>query len=128
MSFDIEGIDHVSLSVSDIDRSVAWYGQLLGLERWHKDAWGSNPAVIGKGSTALALFPARSGESAASISPEIPSFRHLAFRADRDNFARAQKDLAERQIEYLFEDHGISHSVYFSDPDGHELEITTYEV
>jgi len=25
-------------------------------------------------------------------------------------------------------DHGIGHSIYFDDPDGHELELTTYEV
>jgi len=27
-----------------------------------------------------------------------------------------------------FQNHGIAHSIYFRDPDGHELEITTYEV
>ncbi len=128
MSFDIEGIDHVALSVSDIDRSVAWYGQVLGLERWHEEAWGSEPAFVGKGSTAIAFFGARSEKSAAWIPLETPSFLHLAFRADRKNFERAQKDFAERKIEYVFQDHGISHSIYFSDPDGHELEITTYEI
>jgi catechol-2,3-dioxygenase len=27
-----------------------------------------------------------------------------------------------------FQDHDVSHSIYFSDPDGHRLELTTYEV
>ena len=26
-----------------------------------------------------------------------------------------------------FSDHGISHSVYLNDPDGHQIELTTYE-
>ena len=25
-------------------------------------------------------------------------------------------------------DHGACHSVYFDDPDGHQIELTTYEV
>jgi len=27
-----------------------------------------------------------------------------------------------------FQDHGIAHSIYFFDPDGHALEITTYDL
>jgi catechol-2,3-dioxygenase len=49
-------------------------------------------------------------------------------RADRKNFERAQQELKQRGIAFHFEDHGIAHSIYFRDPDGHELEITTYEV
>ncbi len=54
--------------------------------------------------------------------------RHLAFRVDRGNFEKAQDELRRRGIEFRFEDHEISHSIYFFDPDGHELEITTYEI
>jgi len=53
---------------------------------------------------------------------------HLAFRADRKNFLAAQRELKERGIKFEFQDHEISHSIYFHDPDGHELEITTYEL
>jgi catechol-2,3-dioxygenase len=53
---------------------------------------------------------------------------HLAFRATRENFVAAQRELKKRAIEFEFQDHKISHSIYFRDPDGHALEITTYEV
>jgi catechol-2,3-dioxygenase len=53
---------------------------------------------------------------------------HLAFRADRKNFLIAQDELKRRGIKSEFQDHEISHSIYFRDPDGHELEITTYEL
>jgi len=53
---------------------------------------------------------------------------HLAFRADRENFLGAQRELENRGIKFDFQDHEISHSIYFRDPDGHALEITTYEV
>ena len=53
---------------------------------------------------------------------------HLAFRANRGDFLAAQRELEERGIKFEFQDHEISHSIYFRDPDGHQLEITTYEV
>ena len=53
---------------------------------------------------------------------------HLAFRADRKSFLAAQEELKHHGITFEFQDHEISHSIYFRDPDGHELEITTYEL
>jgi catechol 2,3-dioxygenase-like lactoylglutathione lyase family enzyme len=52
--------------------------------------------------------------------------RHLAFRTDQTNFQRAQAELRGQQIPFQFEDHQIAHSIYFRDPDGHQIEITTY--
>ena len=52
---------------------------------------------------------------------------HLAFRTDRKNFVAAQEELKRRGIHFTFEDHQISHSIYFRDLDNHVLEITTYE-
>jgi catechol 2,3-dioxygenase-like lactoylglutathione lyase family enzyme len=54
--------------------------------------------------------------------------RHLAFRVDGSNFARARERLEARGISVSFQDHGIAHSIYFHDPDGHQLEITTYDI
>jgi catechol-2,3-dioxygenase len=36
--------------------------------------------------------------------------------------------LKKRAIPFEFQDHEISHSIYFRDPDGHRIEITTYEL
>ncbi len=58
----------------------------------------------------------------------MPSLRHIAFRADAANFERAQRELGARGIELTFEDHDIAHSIYFHDPDGYRLEITTYDL
>lgn len=54
--------------------------------------------------------------------------RHLAFQTDHLNFVRAQAELKQRGIGFSVEDPGISHSIYFHDPDGYEIEITTYEL
>ena len=54
--------------------------------------------------------------------------RHVAFRVNAANFARAREELARRQVEVTYQHHGISQSIYFRDPNGHELEITTYDL
>jgi catechol 2,3-dioxygenase-like lactoylglutathione lyase family enzyme len=124
----LEGIDHVALSVRNIEQSAKWYMEVLGFERLHEGMWNGVPTFIGKGNTGLALFPARSDAKSTSSSHRELRMLHLAFRANRGNFLAAQRELEERGIKFDFQDHEISHSIYFRDPDGHQLEITTYEV
>lgn len=125
--FELEGIDHVALAVRDVARSVVWYQDVLGLQRFHEDVWGDFPAFVGVGTTALALFPA-SGTDAKVCSRDAIAMRHLAFRATRANYEKAREELERRGIGFEFQDHSIAHSIYFHDPDGHEIEITTYEL
>lgn len=120
----LEGIDHVALAVADVERTVAWYIEVLGFERRFADKWGGVPAFIGKGTTALALFPRKEERTLGEGGP----FLHLALRADRTEFVRAQEELKQRGLPFHFEDHGVAHSIYFRDLNDLRLEITTYEV
>jgi catechol 2,3-dioxygenase-like lactoylglutathione lyase family enzyme len=124
----LEGIDHVALAVRDIERSAKWYIDVLGFERRYERIWNGVPTFIGKGNTAIALFPARDNNSKSTMRAGNIRMLHLAFRADRQNFVAAQRELKKHGIKFEFQDHEISHSIYFRDPDGHQLEITTYEV
>jgi catechol 2,3-dioxygenase-like lactoylglutathione lyase family enzyme len=124
----VEGIDHVALAVRDVARSVAWYQQVLELERLHEDVWGEFPAMVGIGATALALFPIQSEQPKPPPGKDTVAMRHVAFRANRSGFEAAQSRLKRLGIEFEFQDHEIAHSVYFLDPDGHQIEITTYEI
>jgi catechol 2,3-dioxygenase-like lactoylglutathione lyase family enzyme len=126
--FAIDGIDHVAIAVRDVRRSALWYQQVLGLRRLHEDAWGDLPAVVGIGGTAIALFPVQGDAPKARPGRDTLAMRHLAFRVDAANFAHARAALQARGIPLEFQDHGIAHSIYFEDPDGHELEITTYDL
>jgi catechol 2,3-dioxygenase-like lactoylglutathione lyase family enzyme len=123
----VEGLDHVALTVRDVPRSVAWYRDVLGLERRYEAVWGDFPAVVGAGTTALALFPAPV-PAPAPPGREGLSVRHIAFRVDRETFDRARGELEARGLAPTFQDHAAAHSLYFADPDGHQLEITTYDV
>ena len=125
MDFQLAGLDHVALRVKDLERSAAWYREVLGLQPMFEGAWGGVPIMLGiGGAVAIALFPARDAERATSGDIEID---HFAFRASRADFERARDSLGEKGVEVEFQDHEISHSIYFLDPDGHQLEITTYD-
>jgi catechol 2,3-dioxygenase-like lactoylglutathione lyase family enzyme len=124
----LEGIDHVALGVRNIEKSAKWYIEVLGFERLHDGVWGGVPTFVGKGKTGLALFPASQNAKPAHGTHRDVRILHLAFRADRENFLGAQRELKKRGIKFEFQDHEISHSIYFRDPDGHQLEITTYQV
>jgi catechol 2,3-dioxygenase-like lactoylglutathione lyase family enzyme len=126
--FKIEALDHVALSVRDVERSAQWYADVLGFKRLHEGVWNGTPIFVGNGDAAIALFPVR--DKAGSTSPDRAAVRtlHFAFRTDRENFLRAQDELKKRAIPFDFQNHEISHSIYFRDPDGHQIEITTYEL
>ena len=124
----LEGIDHVAMGVRDIERSAKWYVEVLGFERLHEGMWNGVPTFIGKGNTGIALFPASPEAKSTPSSHRDLRMLHLAFRADRKNFLAAQRELGKRGIEFEFQDHEIAHSIYFRDLDGHQLEITTYEL
>jgi catechol 2,3-dioxygenase-like lactoylglutathione lyase family enzyme len=121
--FKVQGLDHVGLAVRDVKRSLVWYQDVLGLERMYEAAWGNYPGVAGMGDTSVAFFPYDEED------PKWPvglPLRHIAFRVDGANFEAAQVTLKEKEIHFEFQDHKIVHSIYFSDPDGNLIELTTY--
>jgi len=127
--FKLVDLDHVAITVSDLQRSIEWYQSVLGMERRHQEVWPDVPAFMCLRNTGVALFPANTTQPAvAPDSATHRTMRHFAFRADWEDFRKAQDTLRGRGIPFHFQDHGIAHSIYFSDPDGHQLEITTYEL
>jgi catechol 2,3-dioxygenase-like lactoylglutathione lyase family enzyme len=126
-AFRNRGLDHVAVAVTDIERSRRFYEEVVGLEREHEE-W-DIPVVMAAGGSGVALFPA-DAHTGANDDAEPPEIRllHIAFRLDRQGFDAARDGLANMGVEARFSDHGIAHSLYFTDPDGHQLELTTYEV
>ena len=125
---ELQHIDHVALTVSDIERSREWYRGVLGLERRFEAEWGEVPTMMCAGDTCVAMFPAATGDPKRTPGYDTIAMRHFAFRVDAANFTAAQAEFRERGIPFEFSDHGIAQSVYIGDPDGHRIEITTYEI
>jgi catechol 2,3-dioxygenase-like lactoylglutathione lyase family enzyme len=128
-------IDHVELFVPDRYEAAAWYERVLGLkilreyEGWASDPRGPLMISSDDGVTKLALFEGR---------PSAPDggFRRVAFRADAEGFEACLRRLSSLQVpdsrggpmtDASVIDHANAFSVYFSDPYGHQLEITTYD-
>jgi catechol 2,3-dioxygenase-like lactoylglutathione lyase family enzyme len=120
---ELESLDHVGLTVADVERSVEWYANVLGLQRVHEEAWGDFPAVLEANGSGVALFPCTSGHS---VTPDDP-LRHVGFRTSRAGLESARTELRRRGISFEEGDYGIAWSIYLSDPDGYCVEITTYQ-
>jgi nitronate monooxygenase len=115
--FRLRRLDHVSLNVSDRSRSIGWYRDVLGLELQNDPRADDWPAFMGRFGACIGLFQ----------EPPV-GFRHVAFTVGSDDLVRAQSHLTELGVEYRFEDHGNANSIYLRDPDGHTVELTTYDV
>ena len=114
---ELQGVDHVAFGFTDQVAAIAWFEDVLGLERTHPE-WDRSPQMLAQGGSGVAAFTAE-GRSV--------GFLHLAFRVDRKSFDEARGRLAAKGVETRFQDHGTAHSLYFDGPDGLRLELTTYE-
>ncbi|HXT68686.1 MAG TPA: VOC family protein [Vicinamibacterales bacterium] len=130
-------IDHVELFVPDRYEAAAWYECVLGLRILPDfEHWASNPRgplmISGDGGpTKLALFQ---GEPQGQRS--TAGFHLVAFRLSADEFKAFLERLPSLGLSdhngtvvtaAAVKDHGAAHSLYFSDPYGHRLELTTYD-
>jgi catechol-2,3-dioxygenase len=57
-----------------------------------------------------------------------PGYLHFAFRVDGASLAEARNRLEGAGVAFEEQDHVVSRSLYFADPDGNRVELTTYEV
>jgi catechol 2,3-dioxygenase-like lactoylglutathione lyase family enzyme len=117
-------LDHVAITVEDMDRSIAWYQRVLGLHPHTFQEWGDYPVFMLCGKTGVAIFPAEADDA------PVPAIRihHFAFNVDQKNFDRARKRYENLNIRYDFQDHHFFHSIYTFDPDGHRVELTCIQV
>ena len=116
-------IGHVVLKVRDLDRSLAFYRDLLGFQ---VSSEMSNVMIFltatGQNHHDLGLL--RVGDQAPSPLATSVGLYHLAVQLpDMDAVRAAHALLSERGLLKGAADHGVSRSVYTADPDGNEIEL-----
>jgi catechol 2,3-dioxygenase-like lactoylglutathione lyase family enzyme len=111
----LSGIHHVSILVTDIERSVAWYSEVLGLKEVKRPSNFVTPVRwFELGEQQLHLIPAEE--------PDAVSPRHFALHVDDCRAAR--ETLAGRGVEVV-ETVPIAGAdrFFISDPSGNNIEV-----
>jgi catechol 2,3-dioxygenase len=111
-------LDHVYYWVADMDRAVAFYGEVLGLDLVRRD--GDNWSVFEAGGRQFALHKAVEGR------PLSPGGATAVFSVD--DLDRARSMLSDRGVEFGHEGDvaGYARFASFKDPDGNTVQLIEY--
>ena len=125
-------LDHLALPVYDAAKTLHFYTEVLGLplvDALSGDDWGGKPWLMmffGTGSGQLLALSALWGAQPPRPDGLPSDVRHYAFAvAATEEQEQWKSRLREHGIVFSEEDHGAQHSVYFSDPNGIVLEVTS---
>jgi catechol-2,3-dioxygenase len=122
----VQRLNHAVLYVRDLDRSVAFYTEVLGF-RVVNGIPGQAAFLQAEGSTNdhdLALFAIGYGASDSTAGRTTVGLYHIAWEVDTlSELARLGKRLAERSALVGASDHGATKALYGRDPDGLEFEV-----
>ena len=118
-------IGHIHLTVTDLERSLAFYRDLLGFEVTMR--YGDSAVFLSAGGYHHHLaLNTWAGPEASPAPPGHTGLYHFAILyPNRQELARAVKAL--RQADYPLQstsDHGMSEAVYLADPDGNGVELS----
>ncbi|SNS61844.1 Catechol 2,3-dioxygenase [Sphingomonas laterariae] len=114
MKVGISGLNHVTIAVADLDRSLHFYRDILGCTV--RALW-ADGAYLEAGSLWLCL----SRDDDARSSPHA-DYTHIAFSVSEADYGPLSARLAAECV--IWKDNkSEGASTYFLDPDGHKLEI-----
>lgn len=131
----LAGVHHISITVTDVEQSEAWYGRALGMHRAfvepHNDSDAGGYAVVlaaGEGQPAFYLglehHPDRDGER---FDERRTGLDHVCLQVpDRDALERWERHFGTQQVEHsgITEVKGMPFAVLnLRDPDGIALEL-----
>lgn len=119
-------LEHVNMTVTNLDRSVEFYADLLGYKvRWRGTTDSGTPAAhVGDDRQYIAMFQSPA-DGKAPNDYKSPGLNHFGLVVD--GLDALLEWLKGRGIEYNLVDHyGPGRRAYFFDPDGIEVELVEY--
>lgn len=129
-------LDHIVLNVSDIDRSLTFYTEVLGLKGERVDEFRAGkvsfPSVRINDATIIDLFPKKDGAAEITAEKINGNLNHFCLVVGAEDFSGIVEYLAGNHVEIRLGPvsrwgaQGRATSVYFLDPDGNEVEIRCY--
>jgi catechol 2,3-dioxygenase-like lactoylglutathione lyase family enzyme len=134
----ITELDHIVLNVGDINRSLKFYTEDLGLQPERLEEFRSGkvrfPSVRINDDTIIDLFPIKDAgaEARQPIERNNRNLNHFCLVVGQEDFSGIVNYLTQRQISIRegpvsrWGARGRATSVYFFDPDGNEIEIRCY--
>jgi len=109
----------VHLTVSDLDRSVDWYQQALGLQLHARDG---GRAELGDGDLATLVLVEDTDAQPAGRHAGL--YHYALLYPSREELARATVRIMEQQVPVQgASDHGTHEAIYLPDPDGNGIEL-----
>ena len=126
MMLNVTGLDHLGLKVTDLDRSLRFYHDVLGLEIVHTSgphANGGRSATLRAGSQQLDVFYRPDFVSADRDKPV--GMDHLCLTLEGESMEAVLEVLQQQHVEVMWAPvtrHGTT-SVYVFDPDGIHVEL-----
>jgi len=123
------GVHHVALICSDPARTIEFYQGIIGfplVEMFeNRDSPGSMHFFFDIGHDNLLAFFDFPDLDLDPAMEAIGSLQHLALSVTPGQFDAAKRRLDRAGIEYLGPDRGVLDSLYFRDPDGIQIELTS---
>jgi catechol 2,3-dioxygenase-like lactoylglutathione lyase family enzyme len=125
MAFRITGLDHIVLVCRDVEASLAFYCDQLGLEPERVDLWRDRkvpfPSVRITPTTIIDLFGGDPGTGR--------NLDHVCLTFEGDTLEALQARFPDgRRGDDLFGAQGLANSLYIQDPDGNTIELRAYDV
>ena len=124
----LDGINHFALNVRDMEQSLKFYTDILGfpVSMRTETRAGLKHVEVDASNVAIALFESPDLDlTAAQKTMTYDGYLHFAFTASYDRYDATLQALKDGGVEMDGEprDWGNGVSIYFPDPDGHQIEI-----
>jgi glyoxylase I family protein len=116
----VTGVSHLVLKVSDLDASVAWYRDALGLEEYRREPTGRFVGMRATNGLQVGLFTGGQRDNSGALD-------HIAFTvSDLDTLAAWAEHLDSLGIAHEgIKPNPFGHSIDLFDPDGNNLELVS---